>query len=357
MSRDHLKPPGRRADGGATIADVARHAGVSTTAVSYVLNGRSRQVSEATRERVLQAVRETSYRPNALARGLARQRTRTIGLILDARAAGTFLPIVRGLTTAARGADCTVLVATAEDGEDEEAAVDTFLGHQVAGVVALSFSGPHAAEALERLTREGIPVVSVNREVPGGDGVYWDNHGGARMATEHLLAMGHRRLAFVSRAGRMAAGEQLMGAVAERIAGFSAAIDAAPGATGLVVEPEHRDVAGMLDALRGLLTLAEGRRPTGLVCFNDALGALALRAAHEGGLRVPQDVAVTGFDDGEIAALATPPLTSVALPAQEAGRRAIALLLRRMGEPRAAPARELLPCRLIVRESTGAARH
>lgn len=325
-------------------ADVAAAAGVSQTTVSLVLNGRSGHVSERTRQRVLEAADALGYHLNAPARQLASGVTYTLGLVVSQSAeqvAGdAFLgAMLRGLASVARGAGYRVVVEPMSAGEPYGWLLRA--GH----VDALAVSGPRVDDPeLELLARERFPVVlhgsRPDLDLPSVD---VDNEAGARLAVDHLLAQGHRRIACVTF-------DLSFTASRERLAGYRAALEAAglhPD-DDLVVVTGYRagTVAAAVDELLA--------RPdvTAIFAAADLTAAGVLGALREHGRRVPEDVSLIGFDDIPLAEFLDPPLTTVRVPAVEVGEALATRLLERLAGD-ATYGRRLLPVSLVRRASDG----
>ena len=329
-----------------TSADVAAMAHVSRTTVSFVLNQRAGiKIPDETRRRVLDAAATLDYYPNSVARQLARGASRTIGLVLrqspeQVANDGLLAETLRGLASAARAADHRVLVETLVPGEGSYA--NLVRSGRTDGLVV---SGPrYDDEELVELARDGFPVV-IQGSLPGLDvpSVDVDNEAGARLAVEHLLALGHRRIACITNASIAYT------AAAERVAGYREVLAAA----GIAEEP-GMIAEGAFDAHSGHRAVAEilaRSTPDAIFVASDVVAIGVIAGLREAGLSVPGDVSVVGFDAIPLAAYLDPPLTTISLPAHDLGRAAgIALLDRIAGRPVAG--RTLLPTDLIVRAST-----
>lgn len=328
---------------------MAAKAGVSRTTVSFVLNERAGiKIPDETRQRVLAAAEQLGYHPNAAARQLAAQATRTLGFVLrqsPEQVAGDALlgDTLRGIAAAARQAGYRVLV--------EPLAPDN--GHSYAGLLraahvdGLVLSGPRSDDReLADLVRDDFPIVIQGRlpdlAVPSVD---VDNEAGARGAVEHLLALGHRRIACITNA------PLAYTAAADRLAGYRAALTAAG------IEPDDRLVAQAAfepssgsQAMTELLDRAAGAFDAVFIA-SDVVAVGAIGALKEAGFRVPQDVSVVGFDDIALAGFVDPPLTTVRVPAHQLGLVAGKALLDRIARNPVEP-RTLLPTELVVRSST-----
>ncbi|OYP13961.1 LacI family transcriptional regulator [Streptomyces sp. FBKL.4005] len=306
-----------------TIRDVAERAGVSKSLVSLVLRG-SGPVRPEKREAVLRAVRELGYRPNAAARSLSEQRSRTVGVLLDDLRNPWFVELLDGLNAPLHAAGLHMLLA--------DARLNRRMGHDLAapfldlGVDGLAVVGtvPDAG-ALGALARRMPVVVAGARETqpPGVDVVAGDDERGARLATEHLLGLGHRRIAHL--AGHGAVGEL-------RRRGFEAAMRE-HGAAPLVEPGDLTEEGGYRGTVR---LLSRPERPTALLAVNDMAAVGALSAAGELGLRVPQDLSVAGYDNTSVSRLRHLWLTTVDTSPHEVGRRAARCLLDRFERPECA---------------------
>ncbi len=329
-----------------TSADVARLAGVSRTTVSFVLNDHpAAQISAATRARVLAAAKALGYAPNASARTLAVGASLVLGLVLRQRpeqvAVDALLPeTLRGLTDAAREGGYRVMVEPLPPGDHSYTTL--LRAHHVDGLVV---SGPRADDrALVELQADGFPLV-LQGSLPGVaiPSVDVDNVSGAQRAVEHLIAVGHRRIACITNA------PLAYTAAAERLAGYRAALEAAGIAYDeqLVTYADFDAASG--HAAMGRL-LRRGAVFSAVFAASDvvALGVIGAARAHR--LRVPEELAIVGFDDIPLAAHFDPPLTTVHLPAYELGNSVGRALIDRIaGRP--VPPRSVLETQLVVRGS------
>ncbi|WP_043732573.1 LacI family DNA-binding transcriptional regulator [Streptomyces zinciresistens] len=301
-----------------TIRDVADRAGVSKSLVSLVLRG-SGQVRPDKREAVLRAVRELGYRPNAAARSLSEQRTRTVGVLLNDLRNPWFVEMLDGLNSLLHDNGLHMLLADSRlnrrSGQDP---AGPFLDLRVDGLVVVGTLPDPAALAA---VAERLPVVVAGaREplLPGVDVVANDDEHGARLVTEHLVGLGHRRIAHVAGYGRV--GEL-------RRRAFEATLREHGLGDGIVVEPSDMTEEGGYRSTVRLLSRAE--RPTAVFAVNDIAAVGALSAAEESGLRVPRDLSVVGYDNTSIARLRHVWLTTVDNASHEVGRRAARCLLDR----------------------------
>jgi DNA-binding LacI/PurR family transcriptional regulator len=344
-----------------TLDEVAALAGVGRGTVSRVVNG-SAHVSEAARAAVQHAIAELGYVPNRAARALVTRRTDSVALVVSESeervfAEPFFAGIVRGISAGLQDTPLQLWLAMAQSAAQRERVDHHLTSQHVDGVLLLSLHDADPLPAL--LERRGLPVVLGGRPGwmmpadarvgPDGTGpepawfVDIDNAGGARQAVGHLLAAGRRRVACV-------AGPQDMGAGLARLAGYRhACADAGqPADDSLVAYGDFGESSGA-DAMRHLLA----RRPDLDAVFvaSDLMAAGAVRVLREAGRRVPEDVAVVGFDDSPVARQTDPPLTSVHQPLEEMGRQMARLLVARISGERLDRRYVLLDTHLVVRRS------
>lgn len=334
-----------------TSRDVARLAGVSHTAVSFVFNGRAEgNLSPATQERIRQAAARLGYRPDPVARGLRRRRTAVIGLVTDEIASSPFAGrLLRGAMETAWESDHLVLtVDSGGDPAKEDAAVAELLDRRVDGIIyaAMSLRRVRVPEGLHRTHSVLANCLPDDDSLPA---VVPAERAGGRTAARLLLGAGHRRLAVIGGLDDIAS--------VERTRGFRDALRA-EGVTvprEWIVRGGGEISAGYAGALRLLDGVEPSRRPTGVLCYNDRVAAGVLHAATRLGIDVPADLSVVGYDDQEhMAAFLTPPLTSVALPHRAMGEAAARLLLDAIESGRTPPATvRRLACPVVSRDSVG----
>ncbi|MFI2721177.1 LacI family DNA-binding transcriptional regulator [Streptomyces collinus] len=327
-----------------TIRDVAERAGVSKSLVSLVLRG-SDQVRPEKRDAVLRAAQELGYRPNAAARSLSEQRTRTVGVLLNDLRNPWFVDLLDGLNSLLHANGLHMLLADARlnrrTGQDP---ADPLLDLRVDGLVVV---GTLPDPAPLGAVAERIPVVLAgSREPapPGVDVVAGDDERGARLVTEHLIGLGHRRIAHI--AGYGAVGELRRGS-------FEAAMRRHGLGERAVVEPSDMTEEGGYRTTVRLLSGPE--RPTAVFAVNDMAAIGVLSAAEELGLRVPRDLSVVGYDNTSIARLRHVWLTTVDNTSHEIGRRAARCLLERFEGPGGAGRTQLAMPTLEIRGSTAPA--
>jgi DNA-binding LacI/PurR family transcriptional regulator len=330
-----------------TLDQVAALAGVGRGTVSRVING-SPQVSERTRRAVEAAVEELGYVPNLAARALVTRRTDAVALVISESEERVFSEpffagVVRGISARVTAAGRQLVLALAAGHEQP---LERYLTPQhVDGVLLVSL---HGDDPLPELLRtRGLPVVLGGRPPSGYGGAYVDvdNVGGARAGVAHLVARGRKRIATIS-------GPHDMGAGQDRLAGYRAALASAGLAEdpALVVEGDFSEVSGLL-AMRKLLADQPGI--DAVFAANDLMAIGALRALRDAGLRVPEDVAVVGFDDSPLARVTDPPLSTVRQPVDRMGREMADLLMRLIARADGDAHRfTVLPTELVVRASS-----
>ncbi|ALE76475.1 LacI family transcriptional regulator [Pseudonocardia sp. EC080610-09] len=325
----------------ATMAEVARLAGVSTATVSHVLNG-TRPVREHTRRQVLAAMAEVSYSPNAAARSLATARTRTVALALSAISNPYLGELLHGVEDEAAAAGYTLLLTDPHDDPGTEATAVARLRSRVDGL--LLAPSADSSGTLEALSEQEVPVVLVDRMLGGGyDEVGAENVEPVAGLVHHLAAAGHTRIGFV-------AGQAGLATTVERLEGYRLGLRRAGLDYGLVLEG-HSEAEPARSAVRSLLSAPD--RPGALITGNNAMTIGAVQAAHDVGLAVPGDIALAAFDDFPWADAFSPRLTVVAQPFAEIGREAVRLLLRRMADADAEPRSVRLPTTFVHRDSCG----
>ena len=342
-----------------TIREVAERAGTTVTTVSRVLNN-SGYVRAEKRTAVLRAVEELGYVPNANARVLKTKRSKVIGVVTGELTNPYSAELASSVQAAASERGYTTFIASALDDATSTAALLSLQHQRVAGVIVATLPTAETDQLLARLASQHLPVVLVGRRLDHAsvDSIAADYQRGGLLCAQHLLELGHRRIAFV--------GAEL--GEAERIGRLKGYLDALRDA-GVSVRPDYvvgdsRAVAGprystQITGYRGAQQLLRlPSRPTAIFARNDYTAIGVLQALREANVRTPEDVSVAGFDNIPLAALMTPTLTTVSQPTGEEGRMAAELLLERVERPESSlPRREVaLQCNLIVRASTAPAR-
>lgn len=331
-----------------TLGDVAAKAGVSTSTASRALSGRG-AVAEATRLRVAAAALDLGYVPDANASRLVTGRSQAVGLIVPNTGSWYFDEVLRGVqTTMLAGRIDVVLYSARPETEDRQLVFDYFVGRKrLDGIIAVGIE-PSAHE-LERLIQLGLPLVTVGSWSDDTTAVTIDDEAAARIATEHLLQLGHTRIAFL---GGDPDGRAFSFGDTRRYEGYAKAMDSA--GLGDQVRRGHSEVAMHAghDAAVALLGDKE-QRPTAIVAVADEVAAGAILACSRLGLRVPDDVSIVGVDDHPCAQLFN--LTTVAQHPADQGQQAAELLLRHLEEPHFPSTKVTDPIGLIIRASTGPA--
>jgi LacI family transcriptional regulator len=328
-----------------TIVDIARAAGVSRAAVSLVLRGKPGVGPEA-RARVMTAMRELGYVYNRGAANLRQSRSSVVGMIINDLANPFFAELAVGIERALSISGYMPFIAnTAESIVRQADLIRSMREHGAVGLIICPALDTDA-EGLNDLTAD-YPLVLAVRRIAGAQAAFAvsENELGARRATQHLLALGHRRIAFVG--GRSPAIVRN-----DRVAGYRGALEAQGVALDPALEIESMPTRiGGNDAMNAALAMAE--RPTAFLCFNDIVAMGAMIAAERHGLKVGEDVAIVGFDDIAEASLVTPRLTTVAVNAEALGEHAARLLLDQIRGGAAAAGSYVGDARLVVRGSCG----
>jgi LacI family transcriptional regulator len=332
-----------------SIKEVAREAGVSTATVSHVINN-TRFVSDEVRARVLQAIEKCRYYPNAHARSLASGRSKIIGLVVSDIANPFFPDLVKAIEGAAfeRGYD-TVLSNTNYDTDKTSHYVRRFIERKAAGVAVMT--SEMSKELIDELAHREVPVVFLDVGEAGKrmSNIRVDYEAGIEQAILHLVALGHRRIAYIS--GRVDIRSSL-----RRLEAFQKTIRALfPGAPELIFTGNFK-IEGGRRAAHEILMRQEGNLPTAVIAANDLTAIGAISQFEAAGLKVPEDISIIGFDDISFAALTKPALTTVNLPRNELGRRAVDLLLKIIDSPREEGSEIQISTNLVIRQSTAPAK-
>lgn len=341
----------------ATIKDVALQAGVSVTTVSHVVND-TRHVSPKVRERVELAIRELGYVPNAMARSLKSNTTSTLGMLIPNSSNPYFAEIVRIVEDRCFGAGYTLVLCNTDDEPRRQSVyLQVLAERRIDGLIVVSTGAGTGSDDGDSLAKQlhglRVPTVLVDREIddPACDLVETAHMQGGLLAVRHLLSLGHRRIACIGGPAGVMPSEQ-------RIEGWRMAL-AETGATPDIANADALlwrggfTSQGGYEAMHAILRTE--RKPSAVFVCNDLMAIGALRAAHESGVRVPDDISIVGFDDIELSAYTSPPLTTVAQPKERIGAMAVDMLLERVGGKRRDARKVVLQPELRVRAST--ARH
>jgi len=330
----------------ATIRDVAKRAGVAPITVSRVINN-SGYVNEKTRARVEIAIEDLGYVPNVLARSLRSRRTDTLGLILTDISNPFWTTVARGVEDAASDAGFNVILCNTDESEvEQDKYLHVLVQKQVDGVLLVPARS--AVEPIKFIQSQNTSAVVLDRRIPNSqtDVVRCDSEGGAYQLTRLLLSLGHRRIAMLSGPLGVSTAEDRVAGYRRALAEAGVDVDAAPVCYGEFSLQSGYDMT--------LQVLARTPRPSALFAGNNFIAIGALRALRDTGLRVPEDLALVGFDDLPADLVVDPFLTVAAQPAYEMGRQATELLLARLSEEAPAAYQEIvLPTEIVVRESSG----
>ncbi len=336
--------------GKVTLREVAARAGVHVSTASRALDGGPSRIGSDTAAKVRRAAAELGYSRDLLASGLKRGMTKSVGVVIANHDNPYSVGLIRGATRVLEADDFVPLVTeTGEDRERFERLLRHLVGRRVDAVItaAVHLDG---AEVLGPLLGAEVPVVLAARGLPGCaySAALHDDVTGASLAAEHLLALGHRRVAQL-------AGPDDIDTFVRRAEGFSAAVAAGggeetpgPGPTSVTptFEEGRRMMSGLLD----------GRaRPTGVFAPSDVMAVGALDAIAAAGLRCPEDISVVGYNNVRMSRFIAPPLTTIEMPAEELGAEAARMALAAIEDPDAPRRLVVLPARLVVRRSTGPA--
>lgn len=324
-----------------TIRTVAAHAGVSKSLVSLVLRGSS-SVSDDKRSAVEKAIRELGYRPNLSARSLTQQRTDIVGVLLNDLRNPWFVDCLEGMNSVLRENGMTMFLADGRlDRSSDEAHLESFMNLRLDGLALVGTRMPSRAIAEAAASMPTVVVASRDLDLPGVDVVANDDELGTKLAVDHLVGLGHRRIAHI-------AGIGAVGDIREK--SYRAAMTAHGLTKHVRVEPsDMTEDDGHAAAAR----LFEGRtRPSAVYAVNDIVAIGAMTACQDRGLAIPQDVSVVGYDNTYIARLRHVWLTSVDNATIEVGRRAATALVSRMSDKNSAGSLELVPPALQIRGST-----
>ncbi|AJJ61664.1 ribose operon repressor [Yersinia aldovae 670-83] len=326
------------------MKDVARLAGVSTSTVSHVIN-KNRFVSDAIRDKVLAAVKQLNYAPSALARSLKLKETRTIGMLVTASSNPFYSEVVRGVERSCYERGYSLILCNTEGDIDRMSrSIETLMQKRVDGLLLMCTESHCPSQDILRCY-PSLPIIMMDwAPFEGVNDVIQDNSLlGGEMATSYLIARGYTRIACI-------AGPQDKTPAKERLEGYRQAMNRA----GLVIPSEYEVVSdfefgGGLVAMKQLLALP--KPPEAVFTSNDAMAVGVYQALYQAGLSIPQDMAVIGYDDIEIAQYMTPPLTTIHQPKDSLGELAIDTLIHRLNNPEAEPQILVLTPELMERGS------
>ncbi|WP_295760140.1 LacI family DNA-binding transcriptional regulator [Undibacterium sp.] len=330
----------------ATMKQVAEKARVSTTTVSHVINN-TRVVSEDARERVLSVIKQMRYIPSAVARSLKNDKTHTLGMIIPNNSNPYFAEVIQGIEAESFKLGYNIILCNSYDDPKKQAAYTRVLMEKrIDGLIIVSSGSDEELNQL--LADEGIPKVLVDREVPGlaADFIEADHEQGGYLATKYLIDLGHTDIACVS-------GPKTLLPSGDRVQGYWRALKEA----GIARREEylaHSDFTsqGGFTAFQQLLALE--RRPSAIFASNDLMAIGGLCAAHQAGMKIPEQLSVIGYDDIALASFSTPPLTTIAQPKYEIGVLTAQVMVQRIRNAASDLQREKLETKLMIRQSTAA---
>lgn len=329
------------------LKQIAQLAGTSPATVSRVLNNHP-DVRESTRQRVLVVIQQANFRPNAAARSLAAGQTRVIGLVVLRNTARLFSEpyfplLILGISSACNAYDHSVMLWLSKPEYERQTIGRITRGGAIDGVIVstMRMNDPIVMAFKE----DGIPVVLIGRSPQDAEISYVDveNYQGAVAAVEHLWRQGRRRIATITGPLDIVSAYDRYNGYMKALTDRDVAVDPA-----LVVEGDYSEISGYY-AMQQLLS----QRPTAVFAANDSMALGALRAISQANLRVPDDIAIVGFDDIPIAAQSTPPLTTIRQPIEKAGAMAVEIMVDLVENPSHSPKRVVLPTELVVRNSCG----
>jgi LacI family transcriptional regulator len=332
-----------------TQKDVARLAGVSRSTVSYVLNDQTQlkiPISDETRQRVLRAIAELGYEPDARAQSLIRGDTRIVGVIIPVIDNPYFWQIFSGISDALQEAGYSLHLSRHPlDAQQESNTIRELTRHRVDGFILLAAVKYLLPRLIDDLRKAGKPVVEITASKAEFDHVIHDYSSGTRALVTHLLELGHRRIGFIYGVAQKVQG-------IDRLSTYHQVLQEA-GLSGNEAFEVHCGEK-LEDAYHAAYALlSKPNRPTALLVINDMLAIAVMRTAHDLGLSIPGDLSVAGFDDIPFSNYISPRLTTVSGRAEESGRAAVQLLLNRFAEPDLPQQVTTAKVELIVRESTG----
>ena len=327
-----------------TLVSIAERSGCSISTVSRVLSGNAAKyrISQRTVARVTEEVKRCNYTPSLLAKGLRTNRTDTIGLLIPNIENSFFAGVAGVVIRESRNYNYKVVVVdTQEDERNEQDGLSALLARRVDGIVAAPCGSN--SELFASVQEGGMPLVLIDRYLPDAGMLSYvttDNYRGAVMATEYLLENGHRRIACIQ-------GTPHSMPVRDRVRGFGDTLRAHGLGDRIVVTGEDFSVQnGYLET-----TLAREERPTAIFALSNLILLGVVKAVHESGLRIPDDISVVSFDDNMLFNYLDPAITCIGQPTDEIGTLAVKLLIRAVREPGAAPSHLHLPPSLIIRRS------
>jgi DNA-binding LacI/PurR family transcriptional regulator len=328
-----------------TIYDVAREAGVSIATVSKVINNTGR-ISEKTKEKVLKVMKDLNYQPSVVASALTGKRTFTIGLLIPDIANPFFAEIARSVEDRGHELGFSVVMCSTDNNIQKEEKYISLLKQKSVDGIIIATGTRNLKIIQEELLAQQIPVALIARDMPAlaVDTVLIDDFLGGYQATSHLISLGHKKIAIIAENLNVASSR-------ERIRGYQQALEDAGISfdKNLLLVSDFSVESGKEVARR---LLRDSSRPTAIFACNDLLAIGVIQAARELDINIPDDISVVGFDNTILATIIDPPLTTIAQPIQDMGRKVIDLLVKEIHGTKHAKQRIVLLPELIVRKST-----
>ena len=329
-----------------TIKDIAKLANVSITTVSRVINNKSEGVSEETRNRILQLVKELGYQPNAIARGLVTKKTKTIGLIIPDISNPFFPDLARGVEDSAHIYGYNVFLCNTDDNlEKESEYINALKEKYVDGIIFTSSSIPKHEHIME-LVKSGIPIVIMDRRVDSEDiyGVFLDNYEGGYIATKHLIDLGHKKIGCIT-------GPLYTKSAKERLEGYKKALveNGMDVDERLIFEGDYKINSGIIGTEK---LLGNNENVTAIFACNDLMAYGAYKTIRSYGYKIPDDISIVGFDDIQLSQILEPQLTTIKQPAYDMGLTAARMLIKLVEGKKLKKKIINFKPQLIIRQST-----
>ncbi len=329
-----------------TLEEIAKVSGFSVPTVSRALTNSKYPINPATRQRIVEVAQTLGYKPNLAARSLRTEQTGTIGVIVDDISSPFVPPIVRGIQDYLKDFDYLSLIINSDwDPQVEQDAINTLVSRPVDGIIFVEYS--HLA-LTEVLLRSNKPFVFVHRLFGSAikNSIVPDDYYGATMAVQHLIGLGHRRIAYIN-------GPESWHSARRRLAGYKAVMAAHKLITDpAFIQPGDWEYDSGYQAALNLLKLSES--PTAIFAANDLMALGAISALQDNGLNVPKQIAVVGYDNRDFAKIVRPRITTVSMPVYEMGRTAAELLVKQIAEGRQEADEIRVKGKLYIRETCGA---
>ena len=329
-----------------TLEEIAKVSGFSVPTVSRALTNSKYPINPATRQRIVEVAQTLGYKPNLAARSLRTEQTSTIGVVVDDISSPFVPPIVRGIQDYLKDFDYVTLIINSDwDPQVEQDAIDTLISRPVDGIIFVEYSHLALSEALLRSNK---PFVFAHRLFGSAvkNSVVPDDFYGATVAVQHLIGLGHRRIAYIN-------GPEGWHTARQRLAGYNDTIAMRQlGHDPAYVEPGDWEYESGYQAALNLLKLSD--IPTAIFAANDLMALGVIGGLQDAGLNVPKDMAVVGYDNRDFAKIVRPRITTVSMPVYEMGRTAAELLLKQINEGRQDTDEIRVKGKLYIRETCGA---